>query len=145
MGRLSRRALRAMSAAEQEPPVVLPAAPVPAMTVPVVMHPAASGATDCLYAPYPCHLYRAHAPSIWCSSCRVWAVSLYAQNGMRVNASVFNPPVLCAQPCAPVPVVHAAPCPVRCVMPQGASCVPPVAHPTMCPSTCVSFPSMLQN
>ena len=157
MGRLSRRSLRDMTATEAHTPTMpVPTMPVPVMPVPVIPTVAHTVAgSDCLYAPYPCHMYRSHAPAIWCSSCRVRAISQYAQNGMRVDCSIFNPPAPCVQPCAPLPLVQEAPCPLRyyrqppvvsAASPQnivvGAGCVVPIIQQPMCPTSVVSCPSV---
>ena len=144
----SRRDLRARCSANVTPPspnvCVTPSCTPSCTTGPpaVACIPTApvctNGTHNCLYAPYDCVRYRASAPHIWCSHCRVYAMSIWSQNGIHSPPGmIFDPPNLCTTPCVPT-FYPAGMAPLRLEM--GATCVQPTYRPTTCPSATVSCP-----
>jgi hypothetical protein len=127
----SRSALRARCRLATDPVVVACSAPSAQASIPAV----SSVSQTCLYAPYECIRFRASAPHIWCSQCRVHAMSVWSQNGISAPPmSMFDPPRMCAMlQCAPPPTLLP-----YGVHPGGAACVAPIHLPHACPSTVLS-------
>ena len=121
----SRQEMRAHASAHA--PALLP--PVPQAAAPQVPLPVAI-ASNCLYAPFECSVYRNH-PSAWCSSCKIRASSMCAQLGYPDVRTLFSPSVY-AYPshvtCAPT-----------CYPPTGQVYACPATHPPACPLACPSF------
>ena len=131
--RRSRRELRVNRVKANSPTI-----PNQAMIPPPPDVPAYTG-TSCLYAPYPCTIYR--LPAIWCSTCRVNTMSQYALQGLRINPTIFNPPSICVPPCQPVMFTPAPEPPCRQLsIPVNAVAVAPVCQSNSCPTSVVSCP-----
>lgn len=139
----SRSALRARCRPAMTDPVVINDACLASPQVLTTCIPAVCSVPQtCLYAPYECIRFRASAPHIWCSQCRVHAMSVWSQNGISAPpVSMFDPPRTCPMPqCAPA-FAPSTPLPNR-MYPGGAACVPPTYQPSTCPSTVVTCASV---
>lgn len=80
--------------------------------------------SSCLHTPLECSIYR--KPWDWCSSCKVKAASVCAQNGMPNVGHLFQVPAICntvPTACYPRPI---------CPQPPATTCFPPETCSHVC-------------